>query len=57
MTKWAGSSKGMFQFDGEAFITHAEVKREHAAELRLMLMEIVDYRLMIYFRRLGSKKG
>ncbi|WP_240377938.1 DEAD/DEAH box helicase family protein [Bacillus piscicola] len=56
MTKWAGSSKGMFQFDGDVFRTNVDVKREHAAELRAMLMEIVDYRLMMYFRRKGSKK-
>ncbi|MFB4165607.1 DEAD/DEAH box helicase family protein [Alteribacillus sp. JSM 102045] len=56
MTKWAGSSKGMFHFDGEKFWTDVEVAPEHADQLKTMLQEITDYRLHMYFRRKGSKK-
>ncbi|SFF05572.1 DEAD/DEAH box helicase family protein [Alteribacillus iranensis] len=56
MTKWAGSSKGMFQFDGEFFSPNIEVKAKHSAALHNMLKEIVDYRLTMYFRRKRKKE-
>lgn len=54
MTKWAGSSKGMIDFDGTTFEIQLDVSGETPESLQVLyqwMKEIAEYRLAAYFER------
>ena len=51
MTKWRGSSKGLFVFEGGVFALQIEVEKEHEDVLFGWVQEICEYRLHLYFEK------
>ncbi|MFC7063424.1 DEAD/DEAH box helicase family protein [Halobacillus seohaensis] len=53
-TKWAGSSDGLIDFDGEVFIVNMEVEEIDREILYAFTKDICDYRLHHYFEKKAS---
>ena len=51
MTKWSGSSKGLFVFEGDVFGMQIEIEKQHEDVLFEWVREICEYRLHWYFER------
>ena len=54
MTKWSGSSKGLFVFEGDVFGMQIEIEKQHEEVLFEWVREICEYRLHWYFERKSS---
>lgn len=55
MTKWTGSSKGIFIFEDGVFRLGFNIDKKDLAALFEMTQEICEYRLHAYFERKGKK--
>lgn len=54
MTKWSGTSKGLIQFEEGIFDPQLKVAKEHEEILFEWMKDICEYRLHLYFERMGK---